>query len=90
MRLIFSDKAWDDYLFWQKNDRDIVDRINQLIKDTMPSPFVGIGKPEPLRREMQGFWSRRINQEHRIVYRVTGSGGSLSLELASCRFRYEN
>ena len=89
MKLIFSGRAWDDYLFWQKNDRDIVDRINQLIKDTMRSPFLGIGKPEPLRREMQGFWSRRINQEHRLVYRVTGSGAAQALEIASCRFHYE-
>jgi toxin YoeB len=89
VRLIFSEKAWDDYQFWLKNDRDMLDRINQLIKDTMRSPFIGIGKPEPLRREMQGFWSRRINQEHRLVYRVGGSGDNQSLEIAACRFHYQ-
>ncbi len=88
MRLIFSDVAWSDYLFWQQHDRAILDRVNALIKDMIRSPFNGIGKPEPLRNEMSGFWSRRITQEHRIVYRVTGSGETQALEFAACRFHY--
>ena len=85
MRLIFSDVAWSDYLFWQQHDRAILDRVNALIKDMNRSPFNGIGKP---RNEMSGFWSRRITQEHRIVYRVTGSGETQALEFAACRFHY--
>ncbi|HTV69087.1 MAG TPA: Txe/YoeB family addiction module toxin [Rhizobiaceae bacterium] len=89
MKLIFSSRSWSDYLFWQENDRDILRRINALIIDTRRSPFQGIGKPEPLRNEMSGWWSRRITDEHRIVYRVSGIGESQALEIASCRFHYK-
>jgi len=82
--LIFSNKAWDDYLYWQKNDKQVLKKINQLIKDTKRSPFEGIGKPEPLKHELSEFWSRRITDEHRLVYRVDGS----SLLIASCKFHY--
>lgn len=84
MRLIFSDKAWDDYLYWQKNDKQILKRINQLIKDIKRDPFDGVGKPEPLKHELSGFWSRRITDEHRLVYQNDASG----LWVASCRYHY--
>lgn len=88
MKLIFSGRSWSDYLFWQENDSKIAVRINELIKDAMRSPFQGLGKPEPLRNELAGLWSRRINEEHRLVYRVTGKGDQQALEIASCRFHY--
>jgi toxin YoeB len=88
MKLIFSSRSWSDYLFWQDNDRSLLARLNTLIADTMRQPFQGIGKPEPLRNEMSGWWSRRINEEHRLVYRVSGSGENQALEIASCRFHY--
>jgi len=84
MRLIFSDKGWDDYLYWQKNDKQVLKKINQLIKDIKREPFEGIGKPEPLKHELSGFWSRRITDEHRLVYQVDAGG----LSIASCRFHY--
>lgn len=84
MRLIFSNKAWDDYLYWQNNDKQILKKINQLIKDIKRDPFDGIGKPEPLKHELSGFWSRRITGEHRLVYQVDESG----LSIASCRYHY--
>ena len=70
MRLIFSDDVWEDYLFWQKQDRRMVDRINKLIKETTREPFSGVGKPEPLKHALAGYWSRRITDEHRMVYKV--------------------
>lgn len=70
MNLIFSEHAWEDYLYWQKNDKKILTRINQLIKEIQHSSFQGIGKPEPLKHGLAGYWSRRIDSEHRIVYKV--------------------
>ena len=84
MKLVFSELAWEDYLYWQKQDRKLVDRINKLIEATAREPFTGIGKPEPLKHAFAGFWSRRINDEHRMVYRVTGD----RLEIAQLRFHY--
>ena len=84
MKLVFADEAWEDYLYWQKQDRKMVERINKLIEATARDPFTGIGKPEPLKHAFAGFWSRRINDEHRIVYRVTGD----QLEIAQLRFHY--
>ena len=84
MKLIFSDKSWDDYLYWQRTDRQIVKKINQLIKDIKRDPFDGLGKPEPLKHELSGFWSRRITDEHRLVYEVYEN----AIGLASCRFHY--
>jgi len=80
----------DESLFWQENDPKIASRINELIRDTMRSPFHGLGKPEPLRNELAGWWSRRINEEHRLVYQVTGKGSTQALEIASCRFHYRS
>lgn len=72
MRLVFSEHAWEDYLYWQHTDRRILERINTLIKEIQRSPFEGIGKPEPLKYQLSGYWSRRINDEHRIAYKVEG------------------
>ena len=88
MKLVFAPLAWEDYLHWQEGDRAILVRVNATIKDALRSPFEGIGKPEPLRGDFKGWWSRRITGEHRLVYRVTGSGDAQSLEIASARFHY--
>lgn len=84
MKPIFYDDAWEDYLYWQTNDPKIVARINLLIKEARRTPFKGIGKPEPLRGKLAGWWSRRIDQEHRLVYRPTAEG----LLIAQCRYHY--
>ena len=84
MRLIFSQDAWDDYLHWQKTDRKVLNRVNILIREVARSPFDGIGKPEPLKHGLAGYWSRRINDEHRLVYKVEGE----SVVIAQCRFHY--
>lgn len=84
MRLIFSEHAWEDYLYWQPTDRRILERINTLIKEIQRSPFEGIGKPEPLKYQLSGYWSRRINDEHRIAYKVEGD----SLFIVQPRYHY--
>ena len=84
MKKIFADQAWDDYLHWQTQDKKMVKRIHDLIKDIERSPFDGIGKPEPLKHSLAGFWSRRINDEHRLVYKVEVG----TLLLAQMRFHY--
>jgi toxin YoeB len=81
---IFHARAWEDYLYWQSTDPKMLARINQLIKESSRSPFQGIGKPEPLRGELRGWWSRRIDQEHRLVYRPTDD----ALLIAQCRHHY--
>lgn len=70
MRLLFAENAWEDYLFWQKTDKKVVSRVNLLIKAIQRNKYQGIGKPEPLRHNLSGYWSRRINSEHRIVYKI--------------------
>jgi toxin YoeB len=84
VRLVFADEAWEDYLYWQKQDRKMVERINRLIREVQRSPFEGAGKPEPLRHALSGFWSRRINDEHRMVYRVVDG----ELQIAQLRYHY--
>lgn len=84
MKLLFSEQAWEDYLYWQKHDRKLLLRINELIRDVSRSPFVGIGKPEPLKNALSGYWSRRINDEHRIVYKVADG----TLLIAQLRYHY--
>jgi toxin YoeB len=84
VKITFSDEGWEDYLYWQSEDRKILKRVNQLIEDISRNGNEGIGKPEPLRHEWAGWWSRRITQEHRIVYRVIGN----SVEIAVCRSHY--
>ena len=84
MKLIFAEKAWEDYLYWQKTEKKMLNRINTLINDIQREPFDGIGKPEPLKHALSGYWSRRISDEHRIVYRVDGD----SLLIAQLRYHY--
>lgn len=84
MKLIFSEQAWDDYLYWQKIDKKLVQRINDLIKEIIRTPHTGTGKPEPLKHALAGYWSRRINDEHRIVYKVVGD----SVLIAQLRYHY--
>jgi toxin YoeB len=90
VRLCWSSRAWLDYLHWQQIDWHTIEKINALIKDCMRNPFSGLGKPEPLRGEMQGLWSRRISHEHRLVYRISGKDENQMLEVLSCRFHYVN
>lgn len=84
MKLIFSGHAWEDYLYWQKTDKKTLKRINTLIREIMREPFEGIGKPEPLKHSLTGYWSRRINEEHRIVYKVRDG----ALLIAQLRYHY--
>jgi toxin YoeB len=84
MKLIFSEQAWEDYLYWQRTDKKLLERINTLIKEIVRSPFSGIGKPEPLKNALSGYWSRRINDEHRLVYKV----GDSALLIAQLRYYY--
>lgn len=72
MKLVFAEAAWEDYLHWQQHDRRMLERVNRLIRDIQRDPFTGIGKPEPLKHALAGWWSRRLSDEHRIVYRVEG------------------
>lgn len=84
MNVLFTDEAWDDYLYWQTANKATVLKINQLIKDIKRSPFSGLGKPEPLKFLLRGCWSRRIDHEHRLVYEVTDN----VIKIISCRFHY--
>ena len=83
-KLTFSDEAWEDYLYWQETDRSMLRRINQLIKEVRQNPYDGIGKPEPLKHQLAGWWSRRIDGEHRFLYRVTEQ----AVEIANLRNQY--
>ena len=82
--LKFDPEAWDDHLYWQATDKNIARRINGLIKEILRDPYVGTGKPEPLKHELSGWWSRRVTDEHRLVYRLTAS----VVEIAKIRYRY--
>lgn len=88
MLLVWHLSAWEDYLYWQKNDGDVQLRINELLKDTLRHPFEGIGKPEPLRKNFKGYWSRRITQEHRLIYIVSGKDDQQTATITQCRFQY--
>lgn len=85
MKIVWSQTAWDQYLWWQEQDRKILKRVNELIKDIQRNGNEGIGKPERLRNLLSGYWSRRITEEHRLVYRVEGD----EIQIAQCRFHYE-
>lgn len=85
MVLTFTENAWDDYLHWQKVDKKMVRKINELIKSIKRTPFEGIGKPEPLKFDLAGYWSRRIDQEHRLVYQIMDN----ELIVIACRYHYE-
>ena len=84
-RLTWTAAAWADYVWWQQQDRKTLKRINMLIQETMRSPFAGIGKPEPLRENLSGFWSRRIDETNRLVYTVVNS----ELVIIACRYHYD-
>jgi toxin YoeB len=84
VKIIFSSQAWDDYLYWQQTDRKILKRVNALIKEITRTPYEGTGKPEPLRYALAGYWSRRIDDEHRLVYKVEGD----SVVIAQTRYHY--
>ena len=84
MNIVWASAAWNDYLYWARTNTRVRDKINAPIEDVQRHPFSGIGKPEPLKRNLQGFWSRRINREHRLVYRVEKG----VLQIAQCRFHY--
>jgi toxin YoeB len=84
VKLVFHSTAWTDYLYWQKTDPKIMRKLNALIKDAQRNPFEGLGKPEPLRGNFSGWWSRRIDKEHRMIYRAIEEG----IEIAQCRYHY--
>jgi toxin YoeB len=88
MKLLWSEEGWGDYLHWQETDRAIVRRINALITDIDRGRYTGIGKPEPLRGNLSGWWSRRIAGEHRLIYRIIGTGAAQRIEILMCRFHY--
>ena len=85
MRLVFTVSAWNDYLWFQSHDKRLLKRLNQLIQDVLRSPFQGIGKPEPLKGELSGYWSRRIDEQHRLVY----SANEIDVIVIACRYHYE-
>jgi toxin YoeB len=85
MRITFSTNAWDDYVSWQGEDKRMLKKINDLIKDIKSNPFDGIGKPEPLKFDLSGYWSRRIDREHRLIYKVVDD----DLLIYSCRYHYD-
>ena len=85
MKYVFVDESWDDYLYWQKVNKKTLKRINELIKDISRSPFSGVGKPEPLKHKYKGFWSRRIDGEHQLIYQVKDD----EIRIVKCRFHYE-
>jgi toxin YoeB len=84
MELVWQAYAWEDYLYWQQHDKKMLQRINELIKDCLRSPLKGIGKPEPLKGDYAGCWSRRINDEHRLVYKIRDD----RLHILQCRYHY--
>lgn len=85
MKYVFVDESWDDYLYWQKNNKKYVKRINAMLKEISRTPFVGLGKPEPLKYKYKGFWSRRIDKEHRLIYAVKDD----EILIAKCRYHYD-
>lgn len=85
MKYIVVDESWEDYLYWQKTDKQILSKINDLLKDISRTPFSGLGKPEPLKYKCQGFWSRRITDEHWLIYQVKDD----EILIAKCRFHYD-
>jgi toxin YoeB len=88
MKLVFAARAWEDYQHWVQHDRATLARLNLLIDECRRTPFAGTGKPEPLRGSLSGWWSRRINQTDRLVYRVAGKDNDQRLEIAQCRYHY--
>jgi toxin YoeB len=85
MKYVFVEESWEDYLYWQETDKRMLKRINKLIKDISRNPFNGIGKPEPLKFKYRGWWSRRFDEEHRLIYRVKDD----EIHIIKCRFHYD-
>jgi toxin YoeB len=85
VKYVFVDESWEDYVYWQETDKKMVRRINELLKDISRNPFSGLGKPEPLKYKYKGFWSRRINEEHRLIYQVREN----EVLIAKCRYHYD-
>ena len=85
MKYVFVEESWEDYLYWQKTDKKMVSKINSLLKDISRTPFSGLGKPEPLKFKYKGYWSRRIDGEHRLIYLVKDD----EIQIAKCRFHYD-
>ncbi|MFP4664315.1 MAG: Txe/YoeB family addiction module toxin [Bacteroidales bacterium] len=85
MKYVFVDESWEDYLYWQKSNKKYVKRINAMLKEISRTPFTGLGKPEPLKHKYKGFWSRRIDKEHRLIYAVKDD----EILIAKCRFHYD-
>lgn len=88
MNVLFDVDGWVGYLYWQEYDRTVLERVNTLIEECRRHPFTGTGRPEPLKGDLAGFWSRRITLEDRLVYRVVGKGDDQRLEIAQCRYHY--
>jgi toxin YoeB len=88
MQVAFTDHAWEEYLYWQEHGADVLEKINELIKEIKRTPFKGKGKPEPLKGNLAGYWSRRITGEHRLVYRVQDTGEDQVLRIVQARFHY--
>jgi len=85
MKYIFVDESWEDYLYWQRTDKRIASKINALLKNIARNHYTGLGKPEPLKYKYKGFWSRRIDGEHRLIYQIKGD----EIHIAKCRFHYD-
>jgi len=85
MKFLFVEESWEDYLYWQKTDKKILKRINQLLKDIARHPYEGLGKPEPLKHKYRGLWSRRITDEHRLIYYIKDD----EIRIVKCRFHYD-
>ncbi len=91
MDIVFTKNAWEEFEYWIENDQDTVTKIKELIKSVRQNPFSGIGKPEPLRHDLKGYWSRRISSEHRLVYKVTGTKGvDQRCIILQCKFHYDD
>jgi toxin YoeB len=88
VRIVFDEETWDDYLRWQQQSPQLCEKISELLRDIRRSPFRGLGKPEPLKGEFAGWWSRRIDHEHRLIYRIAGSAAEQRVEIAQCRWHY--
>ena len=88
MKVLFTSKGWEQYRHWAETDKTVLVRLNTLIEECRRTPFSWLGKPEPLRGEFKGFWSRRITEEDRLVYRVSGSAETQMLEIVACRYHY--
>lgn len=91
MDIVFTKNAWEDFEYWIENDPELVIKIKELLKSIRQNPFTGIGKPEPLKYDLKGFWSRRISSEHRLVYKISGvKGVDQKCFILQCRFHYDN